>query len=515
MPIKPVGSKPRFDVLRTVKLVQEYQTGYALNRSKLQAWLDSTDFRQYPLFWPGGYADKKHHLFDSTITIPTAAGLRWEGMGLQDPDGYSGNDTGSFICNRGDNNATTFDGTSVKLTSSGAGTTCIVVGRTVTARDLYGAVKITGGTNVTAGWYGITAVNTGSNTWTLSGVATGGTPTTVNWCTGAVTDGTGFYSPTLVQNKAYGFTADGLSFTGKVLQADTLGGQVLWHNLSSTQAGASPGGHQTVFRNCGFGNANVGVLGGVDMAGAYGEEYAGWTSEWVGRTATHADTDIFQNCIFSNLKTAYYRRNQNGVWASFRDCRFSNVQQEVFRFDAGGQLSADTLWISGTGSGTRQCLLTLGRGVSSNMNPFLLSKVFFDHATDHPQLLVAKLDGASQGDASVVIDGAKVDAIDETSTVLDDYPLIDIAGGVALTLRGIVGPNTAGSTLPFWAGCMKLNAGFNGYKPTVLLDRCQINLSDPTTMVDEANSVSGCKVIFRDCYKNDYTLHTNQTYTTT
>src|SRR5690242_11230658 len=61
----------------------------------------------------------------------------------------------------------TFDGATIRATTSGTSATITVVGYTVAATDVANALNITGGTNFTTGWYFIQSVNTGANTWTL------------------------------------------------------------------------------------------------------------------------------------------------------------------------------------------------------------------------------------------------------------------------------------------------------------------------------------------------------------
>jgi len=60
----------------------------------------------------------------------------------------------------------TFDGVTIYGTYSTT-TTVIIHGYTVAASDIGNVLHITGGTNYTVGYYWITAVNTGTNTWTM------------------------------------------------------------------------------------------------------------------------------------------------------------------------------------------------------------------------------------------------------------------------------------------------------------------------------------------------------------
>lgn len=61
----------------------------------------------------------------------------------------------------------TFDGSTVTATAAAAGTVLTITGYTVTSADVGNILQITGGTNFTVGFYEITAVDTGANTWTI------------------------------------------------------------------------------------------------------------------------------------------------------------------------------------------------------------------------------------------------------------------------------------------------------------------------------------------------------------
>jgi len=69
-----------------------------------------------------------------------------------------------------------FDGVTIKFTTAGAASTITVVGYTVLTTDVGNVLQTTGGTNVTTGFWTITSVSTGSNTWTFgANVTTGAT----------------------------------------------------------------------------------------------------------------------------------------------------------------------------------------------------------------------------------------------------------------------------------------------------------------------------------------------------
>ena len=68
----------------------------------------------------------------------------------------------------------TFDGTTILAVTGGTSATITITGYTVINGDVGNVVKITGGTNFTAGYYEIVSVNTGANTWTLDRNCTSG-----------------------------------------------------------------------------------------------------------------------------------------------------------------------------------------------------------------------------------------------------------------------------------------------------------------------------------------------------
>ncbi len=70
-----------------------------------------------------------------------------------------------------------FDGTIIAAHTAGITATIIITGYTVLTTDKDNLVQITGGINATTGFYQVSSVNTGANTWTLDR----------NCCTGAMT----------------------------------------------------------------------------------------------------------------------------------------------------------------------------------------------------------------------------------------------------------------------------------------------------------------------------------------
>src|SRR3989304_123441 len=91
-----VAGRPKAGVVQSFKLVQNFQSGYASNRSKLQTQLDATPV-QYPWFFPGGYTTLASFLFYDSLIIPPTAGRKWTGCGSMFPHGTSASNWGSRL----------------------------------------------------------------------------------------------------------------------------------------------------------------------------------------------------------------------------------------------------------------------------------------------------------------------------------------------------------------------------------------------------------------------------------
>lgn len=109
----------------------------------------------------------------------------------------------------------TFNGTTITATTSGTSTTIAITGYTVAATDIANIVRIASGANFTAGYYVITAVDTGLNTWTLDRNCTSGAGTAMVGRMGgafasldifATAVGAGLSLPTLTSPLAAGHT---------------------------------------------------------------------------------------------------------------------------------------------------------------------------------------------------------------------------------------------------------------------------------------------------------------------
>lgn len=105
-----------------------------------------------------------------------AATITWEVRSAGNANNGGGFKTGSGGTDRtqSDTPHVTFDGATIAANNGGASATITITGYTVIAGDVGNVVKITGGTNFTAGYYEITSVNTGASTWTLDRTCTTG-----------------------------------------------------------------------------------------------------------------------------------------------------------------------------------------------------------------------------------------------------------------------------------------------------------------------------------------------------
>lgn len=104
------------------------------------------------------------------------AAITWEVRSGGHADNGGGFKTGSSGTDRSQSDSAfvTFNGASPTATTSGASATITITGYTVVSGDVGNVVKITGGTNFTTGYYEITSVNTGANTWTFDRTCTSG-----------------------------------------------------------------------------------------------------------------------------------------------------------------------------------------------------------------------------------------------------------------------------------------------------------------------------------------------------
>jgi hypothetical protein len=473
------------DVVTSFAVLKSNETAATANREILQSRLGS-GAAVYPWYWPGPASTSQSIYIDDTLLTPKHTARRWSGLGLCAPGGTGGGSVlGSRLCLRATTYKVTFDGATKKLTSSGAGATVTVTGREVTSRDVFNSVLITDGMNVTPGWYGIVSVTpgaSGSGVWTLDRA----------WCTDAVTDGEGSYCPAIVADRGFGASYEGMSFTHlKTTNPLDASGFVCFHALSQT-GGAINTGNQH-FTDCSFGYAQVGLLIGLDMAGAYHDVYSS-VEAYPGWNAGQGQTVKIDHCLFGKCATAIYCRNQQAVHheVSHVDC---DVTDAAFRFDAGGKLTASSVHLTGSAAGSSQCLLKLGRKISVGSGPFIISGVSFDGGgnTRNPQLVVTDWAGQPQR-ATIAINGAN---ISRNSAATDDLPLIDVQAACRIRLRDAEVFDSQGDR-GIWPASIVLKQGEDSsYRPHVLIEGCALEVtSDPADIVKHAECDAGCTVEF-------------------
>jgi hypothetical protein len=494
--IPTFASAPQTNVITTFGLVENSQSQAGNNRRNLQAALNAGP-AVYPWFFPGATATGRAIQVDDTLVIPNDSGRAWLGGGADSPSGTGGGAVlGSHLTLRAQSFATLFDGSpGLECTTDGASATVTVVGRKVAERDRYNSLHVSGGTNFIPGWYGIAAANVATNQWTLDRICT----------TASGNAMTGAYCPAIVRNHGFGTDHRGLTFSFRVLNRDDVRGAVCYHVATHSIGGVATGKH--VFESCSFGYAQAGILCGRDLAGAYGP-----TRDWAGSKDNHADSLRTDHCTFVSCANPILVRNEQSVFHDHTHLHAINVSDAVFRFDAGGKLTAESLEVAGW-QGT-QCLLKLGQRVTSNSGPYLIRGFSFDGGehTRNPQLIVTDW-GDRAARATVVIEGGILNRAQQN----DNLPLVDVQGDCRLRLRDVQGSGS--SPTGIWPKSIRLKRGNNGrgnYQPHLVIEGCTLDVqTDPEEVIDEAHCDPGITVEFFGNCKIGGAALANKTYTTT
>jgi hypothetical protein len=498
VPTPAFAGESQTNVVRALGLAENSQSQADSNRQKLQARLNAGP-AIYPWFFPGASSTAAAIQIDDTLIMPRDSGRAWLAGGVDSPSGFPGGAVlGSHLTLRALSFATKFDGSpTLRCTTDGASAIVKVVGRKVAAADQYNSLYISGGANFIPGWYGIAATSVSTNQWKLD-----------RPCTSASGDAmTGYYCPEIVRNHGFGTYHRGLTFSFRVLSRDDAIGSVCYHVATNQTSGGVPTGKQK-FESCSFGYAQVGILCGRDLAGAYSQD-----RDWVGRADNHADSLRTDHCNFNSCANPILVRNEQSVFHQHTHLHAINLSDAVFRFDAGGKLTADGLEVAGK-SGS-QCLLRLGQRVTSNSGPYLIRGFSFDggDSTRNPQLVVTDWSEKATR-ATVVIEGGIVNR----ARVNDDLPLVDIQGDCRLRLRDIQG-GSGRSVTGIWPNSIRLkrgNSGRGAYQPHVVIEGSTLAVkSDPEEVIDEANCDRGITVEFFGNCKPGGAALANKTYTTT
>lgn len=503
-----IGGAPVNDVTRLGLTIDNNttQARAEANLATLQAFIDTNpECTRFPLYFRSvgvtAHAGTRVYAFSDTVNLPYNVGsLSWIGQGNGTSQG-TGNVYQPRLCLPSDENyaATSFDGTTRKLTSTGAGAVAVVHGREVTANDVCNSVYISGGTNATTGWRGIVAVTpgpSGTGTWTFGD----------DWCTGAVTDGVGKYCPALLRDKGKGNVFQGLAFTAQQGNSDEEVGCVGFHvipNLGPDSPINTANSGKQLIQSCFFRGFRVAVLQGKNLdAWQAGEDFDG-------RIANHADHMTTMVCHFHDCESCFVKRNQQ----SLGDFHF-NVHTvdcgTVFDVESGGKVFAYGVHLQGNGNpfGHTQ-LFRIGPRVSGNESMFACYGFSIDGSTLNPQLIVTDR-SSSSSPLTVVVSGGVINRGDEST-----LPLVDIQGKTRLKLSdiGISSVDKGG----FMAGDLLLRDGSSGSKTHTTFDNVRVLVQDLTELFDENGPVQcddGHSVTFRSVTLADGTISPDRRYVT-
>ncbi len=492
-----LGGGPQPDIRYTFGLVEDNPGEAANNRLKLQKRLNG-GAPIYPWFFPGATGTTKAYFFDNTLVLPNDAGRAWLGTGRSSPGGIGGGKVlGSQLCLRAKSSQTLFDGAATTATTATESNIVKITGRQVNPLlDPHNSLYISGGTNFIAGWYGIAAANETNNTWTLDRRCT----------TGPGEAMTGTYCPAMIRNHGFGTYHRGLQFSHQRLRQDSTNGSICYHIATNQiSGGVATGKH--LFTQCSFGYAEVGILCGRDLAEFNSPTTRG---QWVGKRDNHADNLRTEHCHFTHCASAICIRNEQSVAHSHTAIHAIGITDALFKVDAGGKLTADSVEIAGW-SGT-QAILKLGRGVTSGSSPYTFRGVGFDGGknTRNPQLVVTDWHRLDRR-ALVVFDGVMLSRAPEH----DHLPLVDIQSDLNLRLYNIAGrPGNANGGI--WPKSIRLRQGRTAaYKPHVIVMGCVLSgVKEPEDIIDEANCDPGITVeFFGNCQPGGEPL-ANKTFTT-
>jgi hypothetical protein len=459
------------------------------NRAALQAKIDAgAPYNKYPWFFasPGGLTQQYYRVENTIIMRPLHGGRLWHSNGVGIPDG-TGNSWTAGFCNRSLAIRTVFDGSNKKLTSAGTTRVVTATGRSVVASDQYNSVYISGGANVTAGWYGVEAVDTSAGTWTLDR----------NWCTGAVTDGQATYVPTLIRDHGRGNVYRGLIFTAYRVPTDytqnpTNKGSIGLH-LATSQISVSgnlkcnTGKH--LIENCAFEGYEVPVLCGRHLA-----QWKSSATKWVGDTDGHADTITVRNVQFARCSSGLVTRNNQSVVHRADGITVNSLAGHVFHFDSGGRLVASNIHLQ-SGSLTQPLgILRIGTFAGREAFPCVIRGVSFDggNSCPNPQLLLTDWEAMGPNVVgSVVFDGV---SLNRAPAHADNIPLIDAQGKLSITVRNLSRGNAG-----IWNGSIRLQqASEAATVPYVLLQCCDIDSDDPEDVL-HSDCDPGATIEFIGC----------------
>lgn len=173
------------------------------------------------------------------MALPTT--IVWEVNGSGNDANGGGFDSAGTGTDRsqGTSPFVTFDGVTITATTSGTSATITLTGYTVASADQGNVVKIASGTNFTAGYYLISSVNTGANTWTLDRNCTSGAGSGMVGRMGgaAATIGQITNSAGVSRNTVYVKAGSGYTITATINQPNSTALSIIGYSSSRGDGG--------------------------------------------------------------------------------------------------------------------------------------------------------------------------------------------------------------------------------------------------------------------------------------
>lgn len=205
--------------------------------------------------------------------------------------GYDSSVSGGTDYSQQDSPQVTFDGSTITATTSGTSAVITITGYTVSNNDKGNIVKVSGGTNFTTGYYCVTAVNTGSNTWTLdrnvsSGAGSamtgrmGGAALTINQITNTAA---------VARNFVYVKAGSGYTITATITIPNSMPLRIIGYTTTRGDGG-------TVTVTCNTNSVSMVTIGITSAQSAYR-----WENFTFQHTATTRGIGFTQNGAFADF----------------------------------------------------------------------------------------------------------------------------------------------------------------------------------------------------------------------
>lgn len=293
-----------------------------------------------------------------------------------------------------------FDGTSITASTSGASATVEVTGYDVEDEDLLHTVEIkTGsGANFTQGRYHIISVNEGANTWTLDRVCSTGTETVL----------VGTKKGTLWRDQGFGNTYQGLNFRGTPAHAGTPHPDTraaILFQIRSWVSGVTPPTGKGAIRDCGFADADVGIMFGKGLAQFLASTPA---QDYDGKADNNSDHTLIEKVDFQEVDTCVLQRTAQSVAITGLDWAFHTGAAKTagLYVERGGKISIRGMYFSsGFANGPVVCRIGSSGGAvaSSPASPITLEHVILDAPS--PSMKLLEIDGGGNTSGEITFRG--------------------------------------------------------------------------------------------------------------